>query len=1748
MRSNSHYEEVRDIDNVEEFNQDEINDCEPDPEPDPDIDAVFKHNEYVTALQAKSSRNLGENGLHGEEEDQDNYYDENENNKEDFNQYFNQNHTLNVGISMPSRSLAISVPNSSSNLSRDKTQHMTLKNQPSKTLNNGRSRVNLTGNVKNNIEKVELTSSTLKSVPNTDNHYERQYACKRCDFFTNNPRAVLYHRKEYHMEKINVHECSYCQYASQYSGKVERHTLLRHKIDVTALPNSQTLAARKKIPADIPSVSISSASFKLHSNANNQNGSQHQKHQQQQQQQQKQQLHQQQRQPDPLNTSYTSCNSKYKCTKCSCKYKRSSDLYKHLKSKHGILLTDISEYLIEGVLNGARSKNFNSHASPPSSTFSSHSSSVSLSSPNNRLYEINNPDENENYNENEDENENDCEQSHNIDNENDNNDDDNNDSLNKQEDQMFEQTVGSIECPYCTYRSNDNDNDYIEHVKEHLQGKAFRCTICNSIYKYRGDCVVHLKRKHQKADMIAQNYVERFDLHSCRNILQIYNMLKPNVSEEPENEQKLFGCSYCSYKANYKGDVYKHQTRRHPGTVKSVLSLNNSYNYAHGQYSPRASSLTATPTSNNNNLKLPLSNFSSGRNSMNKIDKKNLSNDNRAYDKVCKSEQNATTTSSKILAKSRANDALNSENSFKHENLEDEYEEPVVHKQNTSSSKKLNTEYDENEQEHDIYGNHHGYDDENNNEADQNNEHFMESNYDISENNCETSMIPSANNEDEYYEDYNGDEDNANDYEDTSDAQIDHRVSISSTTISSLSRLKSIGFSRPTSGLSRYQCRICMFVAKNHAKLQLHLATHYNLKPFVCPICHRRANFKWDIQKHLRKIHNDYTSEVICLSESDARQSVSSYMDKKQLSNIANNNNSVIVYENSPDKLYAVQSQQQQQRYGIMPKSNEEEPIVSNKSDHSASSTAASRKFHNELKSEANEKSHSSFKLSMHHHLNLSKHALRERKFQCPLCHRTSKWQWDIKKHMRTVHKDDSNEVIVLKDKELIKKLTENYNRQSYFNNSPILNSHNSKDVTSHNLNRSLPSISSNRFEKNYGNNNRTQLSTNNANTKFHHGTASNAHSKISSSSLFKNSILTSRMILEKNKHQQHRPQTSNSRGQSNVGIISKGMIASCSIASSGADLTGNKKFKCSFCSHRSNWKADLFRHIKRKHNISQPSMEHVVVLDAIVAASTIDEYEQAHSILMRKRTRVEANVDSDSAASNFNEDQTHAHSLRSHLHTFKKLKKDSEDVLEEKHVALDENSMPAREYTELNIKPFKCMKCGFRSNRKSDVVRHMRLKHLLLQHMIQNKWLKVLSIKEASQTIDQYEAIRNNNCLKSQQISSNEQQEQHKQNRTSSNHSNIIEANCHNLQNGSLSRSLHKSNTENNELVNTATSSSTGNDYYKCPFCSYKHVNKLPMRRHLLIHFRPDLHPNYRCSICTFKSKWRHLVRKHISTSHLKSPNAIVLKYYGNKLIGKSIVKSHLAICKNNPQLQNQHKQQTINEHDFDSSHSNSNYLSDQESYYDDEDHNEQYIYNEDDGYTNQSDVQIEDNERSYDGIEITNKNNKVPKHKANGIESQTTKVSNYDGEDDENDEACNENLNDIQRENKNSANSINASFNLNSTNNDEAKDSLVSESIVLTDYNGKQFTATFLVSYSAPLNSSNNANQVGKKMYYCESCPYKTNNYCNLKQHLLQHRFREGYFKCRYCSYYVVLLRLLKQHEILHPEYLARDTPKKK
>jgi len=782
---------------------------------------------------------------------------------------------------------------------------------------------------------------TTKSVLNSDNHYERQYNCKNCDYFTNNPRSVLYHRKEFHSEKINIYECAYCQYASQYSGKVERHTLLRHKINISSSQNG-----KKTIKQATNTITNNSHLF-----------------------------------------DYSTLNQ-----------------------------TDYTEE---------------------------------------------EPIESMEYTD-------DCTQSNNY------------------------------KCPYCTYHTADNQSEYISHVRDHLNGKSFRCVLCNLLYKYRGDCVVHLKRKHRNVDIQAHSYVDHFNLDTV-DPNQIYILLKPKQNLEEESDEKLFSCSYCDYKANYKGDVFKHQSRKHTGQPKNVIHLNSTIN----------NSTNLNETNNNNN------------------------NDN-----------------SNLI--------------------------------------------------------------------------------DIDYNNT-------------YNDEYN-DEENMFNYEDQIDSFNENN--------------ESILHNQSSQSENRFQCKFCSHIGKSHAKLQLHLATHYNLKQFMCPICNQRANFKWDIQKHIRKIHNDTESQVICLSESEARDSITSYIESKQTS------------QQPPEFVQSEPIAFSQPLLAIKPK------IIT-------------------------------------------------KKFKCSLCIKTSDWQWDIRKHLREMHKNQQGADVIVLNGIAATKCTES---------------------------------------------------------------------------------------------------------QANINLSSV-----C------ADSTGNKKFKCTQCPYRSNWKADLFRHLKKRHHVDEPQLKNITILDNEYASKSLEEYEQTHGINVKKRSRTDINntiATTTTANNSINNCSTVEMMSYSNLFT---------DLTNG-----EKTSKSPVKIAELNIKPYECCKCGFRTDRKSDALRHIRVKHEQTP-LNAFKLLKIMSVLEAKSTIDSYENMRLFNKLKT--ISSTNQEEMNVYN------------NSNNLE----------------------------QEYYKCPYCELKVENKFEMKQHLEIHFQNKKYvtkKTFQCSMCFFKSKLRFLIRKHISETH-SIQKAFILKKEQKQLVVNNYVET---------------------------------------------------------------------------------------------------------------------------------------------------------------------------------------------------------------------------------------------------------------
>lgn len=72
----------------------------------------------------------------------------------------------------------------------------------------------------------DVGDAASKDLP--DCKVKRNYTCSTCDFFTQNPRVFLYHRRDVHQERVRVYECPNCLYASKHFQKLLRHRKMVH--------------------------------------------------------------------------------------------------------------------------------------------------------------------------------------------------------------------------------------------------------------------------------------------------------------------------------------------------------------------------------------------------------------------------------------------------------------------------------------------------------------------------------------------------------------------------------------------------------------------------------------------------------------------------------------------------------------------------------------------------------------------------------------------------------------------------------------------------------------------------------------------------------------------------------------------------------------------------------------------------------------------------------------------------------------------------------------------------------------------------------------------------------------------------------------------------------------------------------------------------------------------------------------------------------------------------------------------------------------------------------------------------------------------------------------------------------------------------------------------------------------------------------------------------------------------------------
>ncbi|KAL7667424.1 hypothetical protein ACOME3_010308 [Neoechinorhynchus agilis] len=79
----------------------------------------------------------------------------------------------------------------------------------------------------------------------------------------------------------------------------------------------------------------------------------------------------------------------------------------------------------------------------------------------------------------------------------------------------------------------------------------------------------------------------------------------------------------------------------------------------------------------------------------------------------------------------------------------------------------------------------------------------------------------------------------------------------------------------------RMECDICFkFGTYSTDKFYIHMAAHHNLKPFKCSFCGQRANYKSDVQKHIRnrKKYEPHEAVVEVLPEEEAKATIDMYI------------------------------------------------------------------------------------------------------------------------------------------------------------------------------------------------------------------------------------------------------------------------------------------------------------------------------------------------------------------------------------------------------------------------------------------------------------------------------------------------------------------------------------------------------------------------------------------------------------------------------------------------------------------------------------------------------------------------------------------------------------------------------------------------------------------------------------------------------------------------------------------------------
>ncbi|UJR16055.1 hypothetical protein I4U23_002968 [Adineta vaga] len=362
----------------------------------------------------------------------------------------------------------------------------------------------------------------------------------------------------------------------------------------------------------------------------------------------------------------------------------------------------------------------------------------------------------------------------------------------------------------------------------------------------------------------------------------------------------------------------------------------------------------------------------------------------------------------------------------------------------------------------------------------------------------------------------------------------------------------------------KFQCPHCEHSSPKLAKLKLHIATHTNIKPYMCSICGWRANLRWYIQCHAKKRHPNQNFEVLQLSHEEAEQTINAYMREQGFqTKIHNRYDSKHHYQCSLCQFRSNHPRFIEQHI----EANHSQLVEQNNNHPNLTALDLNSQYSSKVVY-ANFSSHPNFNPN--------------RLYYCSLCYRGYRWRYDVKRHHKTMHETS--------DDELSK--SRNFHYLEYV---PQIDSL---------ISATMSSIHNSMRHENEIEDDDDDLKLSIADARTVDVTDDEA---------------AALLMIEPDKPEMN-PVVIDDHPEDAIIIFEDDrMNKSTSEITRTSSRPTYKPFRCPYCFYRTNWRTDCMRHIRARHKID-PNQNGYYEMSSEEAERTYDDYERTFGFIVSKK------------------------------------------------------------------------------------------------------------------------------------------------------------------------------------------------------------------------------------------------------------------------------------------------------------------------------------------------------------------------------------------------------------------------------------------------------------------------------------------------------------------------------------------------